>query len=264
MAKQCIFCDGKPVTREHVFGAWLSPLFPRPLGKRMYLDITSPVKGERIKHPRVYPLKLDLKVKRVCRSCNGGWMEKLESSVRDVITTLHNGTKHSITPEEQTLLSSWASKTAVVIQYMDSNPIIPKPRRKWLSIHHTPPPDTSVWIARYEGDGIVGSLTADLFFKTEPKPLRFPDGQAVWFTVGSLVFVVLSIYIKDVVIRPQFPVVLANHLFPIWPQRIKGLRWPSTGLDDALRDMLYGIDWGKVLHFSPIPKRPEPPSRGSG
>jgi len=264
MARRCIFCGGQPVTKEHVFGAWLSPLFPRPSGKRMYLDMATPVKGARIKHPRLYPLRLDLRVKQVCRSCNSGWMASLEDNARDIITTIHSGTKYSITSEEQTLLASWASKTAVIIQYMDSNPVVPEYRRKWLFIHHTPPPDTSVWIARYDGASVAGGLTAELFFQMEPKPLSFPQGQAVWFSIGSLVFVVLSIYIKNVAVRPQFPVSLASHLFPIWPQRIQGLSWPSTGLDDTLRTALYGIDWGEALHFYALSPLPQPPSTEKG
>ena len=259
MPRRCIFCRGKPVTKEHVFGSWLSPLFPRPLGKRMYMDMTTPIEDTRIRHPRLYPLRLDLQVKKVCKSCNGGWMASLEDSVRDIIPAIHNGTKHSITPKEQAVLASWASKTAVVIQYMDPNPIVPEYRRKWLYNHHTPPPDTSVWIARYNGASIASGQTADLFFHTEPKPLSFPQGQAVWFHVGSLIFVVLSIYIKNVAIRPQFPIGLAIHLFPIWPQRVQNLSWPSVGLDNALRAELYYIDWGKVLYFYPLSPSPQPP-----
>ncbi len=265
MVRRCIFCGGKPVTKEHIYGAWLTPLFPRPSGKRMYEDMTSPIGSVRIKHPRRYPLSLDHQVKQVCKSCNGGWMSSLETSVGDIIPTIHRGTKHSITPEEQTLLASWASKTAVAIQYMDSNPIVPKYRRKWMFDYHTPPPDTSVWIARYDGASIAGGQTVDLFFhmKMKPKPLSFPHGQAVCFSVGSLVFAVLSIYIKNVAVRPQFPVNLAKHLFPIWPQRIQNLSWPRTGLDNTLRTALYYIDWGKVLHFYPLSPLPQPPEESS-
>ncbi len=251
MPRRCIFCGGKPVTNEHIFGLWLSSLFPPPPGKKMYVDTNVFVKGQPIKQPRRYPKSIDLQVKQVCRSCNIGWMSKLEEDTIGIISAIHTNAKRSITSEEQQLLASWATKTAVMVQYVNTNPIVPEPRRKWLFKNHTPPPDTLVWIARYDGAGIATVLTEHLFIKDNPGRLNSPHGQAVFFSIGVLFFVVLSLYMefKNIGIRTVFPERLDGHLLRLWPQTSPLLFWPFQGINDSLRTELENLDWGETLRF---------------
>lgn len=248
MPRQCIFCGGKPVTNEHIFGLWLSPLFPTPPGKKMFLDMQTLVNGKPTNRPRRFTRNLDSKVKKVCKQCNIGWMSELENNVIEVISNIIKGQRLSISLEHQELMASWAVKTAVMIQYLNTIPAVPIRRRKWLYTHHTPPPDTAVWIARYDGAGIATALSRSLFFGGNPKNLLTPDAHSIFFSIGCLIFVVLSIY-KNVTVRTEFPVNIAPHLFKIWPPRKSFIYWPIKGFDEPLRQQLFNIDWGNTLVF---------------
>jgi hypothetical protein len=207
--------------------------------------------------PRRYPLSIDLKVKQVCSSCNNGWMSDLENNVLEIISNLHNGRWLLIASEQQNILASWAAKTAVTTQYLNTGPVVPIRTRQWLYTHHTPPPDTAVWITRYDGAGIVTLLSKMLFIRGNPKSSLTPDMQAVFFSIGSLLFIVLSIYrfFEDVSFRTEFPVDIFPHLFKIWPIASPFISWPNEGLDDSLRNQLYNIDWGETLVFRLSPQQ---------
>ncbi|MCP3682534.1 MAG: hypothetical protein GY861_07565 [bacterium] len=255
MTRQCIFCGNKPVTNEHVFGTWLSPLFPAPTAKQMFIDRETFVKGQSTNITRRYPLNIDLQVKQVCSSCNSGWMSNLENEVMAILPEIFNGTKSSITYDEQSILASWATKTAITIQYTDKRPLVPIRRRKWLLNNRTPPPDTSVWIARYDGEGLATVISKDLFVEGNAKSLSHPNGQVVLFSIGSVFFVVLCLYLKNAEYRLEFPTSIEKHLFQIWPSKGQDVNWPLNGLDDSTRVDLYDIKkWDFILRFYLLPK----------
>ena len=194
VARQCIFCGGKPLTSEHVFGAWLTPLFPVPAGKRVFLDAATVTKGQPTTRPRRYPRNIDLKVKQVCKSCNCGWMSDLETDAARVVADVHDGRSLLINSDQQGILASWAAKTAVTTQYLGNCPEVPMRVRQWLYTNHTPPPNTSVWVARYDGPGITTSVSRQLVIGEGQGTSLTPDMQAVSFSIGSLFFIVLSMY----------------------------------------------------------------------
>jgi hypothetical protein len=66
--KHCIFCPNKPDSKEHAWADWVLKRFRRPAGK-IFGNI-----GE----DAVYdPNQKAIKVRCVCRACNGGWMKRL-------------------------------------------------------------------------------------------------------------------------------------------------------------------------------------------
>src|SRR5438105_14988233 len=73
----CIFCgaDAK-LSREHVFPQWLRELFP-DLGEADYLRriVTFSTDEHHVRPGAPF----DVVVRDVCRDCNPGWMEKLQT-----------------------------------------------------------------------------------------------------------------------------------------------------------------------------------------
>lgn len=247
MSRECIFCGASPVTKEHVFGAWLSPLFQPPPGQKIYLDRETTIGNKRIKKRRLTK-SIDIQVRRVCKSCNESWMSNLETNVIEIISNLLRGHWLSISLEQQKMLASWAAKTAIMIQYFDSMPVVPIRRRKWLYTHHDPPRDTAIWIARYDGGGIATAISRSLFISSNPKNVLIPDAHSIFFSIGSVLFIVLSIY-KNVSVRTEFPRNIAPHLFKIWPIGKTFIYWPTQGLNESVRQQLYDVDWSDILWF---------------
>jgi hypothetical protein len=215
----------------------------------MFADYQNYVKGQPpAQSTRRYPLNLDMQVKQVCESCNGGWMSDLEAAVMDVIPLIYDGTKKLITQDEQNILANWAVKTAIMIQYTGPKPFVPPLRRKWVFEYHTPPPDTCIWIARYDGEGIATAVSRKLIIDSNPKIINRPNGQAVFFSIGSLFFVVICLYFKDV--RVELPPPVTEYLFQIFPTKTPHIFWPDTGIDDTIRVNICDVSkWNFILRF---------------
>ncbi|MEE9202824.1 MAG: hypothetical protein V3U31_06500, partial [Dehalococcoidia bacterium] len=194
-----------------------------------------------------------------------GWMTMLEEGAGEIITAVLGGTKHSIASEEQALLASWAAKTAVMIQYLNPKPNVPERRRRWLFTHQNPPPDTGVWLARYDGAFVATSLSKELcIVNNNTETPNCPEGHVVFFNHRSLMFVVLSLYLEDVALRVKFPTRLENHLFQIWPKTTQTLTWPKLGLDDSLRTALISANLGTAFFLHQPPTSPQQSSTEKG
>lgn len=54
-----------------------------------------------------------------CRSCNGGWMSRLEEHVRPVLEPLMLGHESTLTATEQQTLALWSTKTMLAFQSIE-------------------------------------------------------------------------------------------------------------------------------------------------
>jgi hypothetical protein len=77
----CWYCDRPGVSSHHVFAQSFSKLFPGHGTFR--LDCGHPELGRRFP-PRRAP-KLMIKSRKFCRSCNSGWMNRIDQAVRRVV-----------------------------------------------------------------------------------------------------------------------------------------------------------------------------------
>ncbi|MGH2922380.1 MAG: hypothetical protein ACRDKU_09965, partial [Gaiellaceae bacterium] len=62
--------------------------------------------------------KLDMKVRRVCESCNNGWMSELEKAAQPVLLPLIEGKSKKLVPVEQEVVAVWAIKTALMCEFL--------------------------------------------------------------------------------------------------------------------------------------------------
>jgi hypothetical protein len=88
----------------------------------------------------------------VCKSCNETWLSALESAVKPVLVPLIAGRSGEVTFEMRRILSTWAAKTVITAEHIDSsNAVIHQTDRSWLKDNRSPPPGWHVWIATYGG-----------------------------------------------------------------------------------------------------------------
>jgi len=80
--RMCMFCCGKASTREDVWPIWLMKRFP--------VSDTARIDAERRgRNLGNWPTtKPRLRVKWLCRSCNNGWMSRLENEAKPVIESI--------------------------------------------------------------------------------------------------------------------------------------------------------------------------------
>ena len=107
---RCIFCGGWPVTREHIFrSSWKDKFYVSGVEREFVQNRDGRFSA------RTDAAAFELIVKRVCETCNNGWMKKLD---RDVEEWLRNPdvAEPSISPKE---FRRWAIKIAILRSLID-------------------------------------------------------------------------------------------------------------------------------------------------
>ena len=116
MRRTCVFCGAAgPLTKEHVFGDWLSRigLSPEPVTHR-----SGPLNrvGKNLGTGPMFART----VRNVCSSCNNGWMSTLEQIAQQALTPLILGEPGKVAPAQQGAVALWAQKTALVAMLVSS------------------------------------------------------------------------------------------------------------------------------------------------
>ncbi len=153
VAGRCIFCGNTGLTKEHLFADWLTELFPRTAddththGKIITWEPTPKFLGEcRQGHSG------SRKVRKVCSTCNNGWISGIDSKAKEVSLPLIKGSFSSVTPEMQLHLATWFSKIAMVGDAIEPNRGVDLQHdRDWIRANLQPPPLWEVWIGSYLG-----------------------------------------------------------------------------------------------------------------
>ncbi|MGP8163441.1 MAG: hypothetical protein ACLQAN_06650 [Acidimicrobiales bacterium] len=91
-------------------------------------------------------------VSRVCRKCNQGWMNDLETAVRPLLTVLIGGQPCEVDGDVVQNLAVWVAKTCLMAEltYPESA-ATPLEFYRWLFETRTPPPHTRIWAVPIEG-----------------------------------------------------------------------------------------------------------------
>ncbi len=157
--RQCLFCDRTDLTKEHAFPKWARAFIRNEFPKRVHsfdsiafdvLDrrMTSSIhRTNRPGDPRFSGIRA------VCRTCNGGWMSRLQQRVKPMIVGLNHDERYQLSAEDRQTLSRWAAVTATTFEHRHAH--LTCSTKESRSKLRTPDPvsaDWSVWIARYEGD----------------------------------------------------------------------------------------------------------------
>ena len=111
----CLACGitASRESREHVFSRWLLERFGSlnlVMGLARHLS-----NGTNPSVRREYRLD-SFKLKKICESCNNGWMSKLESDAKPLILGLISKELaiEALSDDERCLLARWAGKTAII------------------------------------------------------------------------------------------------------------------------------------------------------
>lgn len=173
---------------------------------------------------------IDLKVRKVCGACNGGWMSEIEVAAMPILRPLIPNVAPAIFTEPSAVtLATWVVKTALTASLVhpdDTNPVSGKYFDE-LFRRRAPLVDSVVWIAAYE----VGR------YPVSSSMMAIPDvnGFRVTGNVGCFAYQVAAgddMAEGGVVLPPDE---LAPYLSQIWPLQpradlaaILAQAWPGT------------------------------------
>jgi hypothetical protein len=102
--RQCIFCDNKADSKEHLWAEWVLKRFSENVG------LYSTIDGVETYHPD----QRAVRVKCVCESCNEVWMKNLEDDVLPTISLLIQDVSLQLDEDQQAVVARWSIKTVWV------------------------------------------------------------------------------------------------------------------------------------------------------
>jgi hypothetical protein len=235
----CVFCGGRPLTKEHVIPQWLYRwLVPPELRSR---PVTEAWHGEPIREMHGF----DVKVRRVCKACNEGWMHDLETAFRSVMAVTITGKAPGVTLPlamdrgVQQVAATWAMKTWLLLDMATNNllPAIDSNGCAHLYRHREPPTNVQIFVARH---GFEKSAVRFLSTRFVLRSGRYTH-LAVLIAFGFLAF-----YIVVPTDPPEgLEVVVSTGSFDraltqIWPYQVSEVRWPpSVVLTNRALDALF-------------------------
>lgn len=191
----CIFCGRRPLTKEHAWPRWLRDRVPATDdGRYPVSDTTKGLLQYERSWASTEPTSATVKV--VCGSgadtsdlvdaCNDGWMSKLESAARPILTPMIDGEAATLSLGEQQILAAWAVKTAMVFEWTHVDTArISAGERRYLRQTGRPPETFTVELAAFYGTWQLNYL------RVMGETVEHPDGTfpaaTFTFVIGSLV-----------------------------------------------------------------------------
>jgi hypothetical protein len=256
---KCIFCERQPpdvkITREHIFGEWLRANFRRDANTtHTYGTIKWPTPLANVHDGVVITKKQPghsgtRKVRAVCEQCNTTWMSnQIEGLVKPILVPMMTSTPMNIDIEKQRILSLWATKIAMVGDYIDSNhSVVFQKDRTYVMNNLTLPPGWHVWVASYNGKIYrelslfqhQGSLELPTVDNSAPAPHNL---ELTTIGIGNLLFLIINSSWER--LWGILENIVGNEgagFYRLWPTLNDKISWPSWTI----------LGGGEVFHYLP-------------
>lgn len=235
--RRCIFCGGRPISKEHIFAEWLHPYLPKMNvvhhHSRAQMILKS-VTREKVRRHSGEPYAGRLKV--VCRTCNNEWMGTLQDDTKPFLLPLVQGKNSVLWLRQQKLIAAWATMFTMVTEFYEDEMIyvaVSQHERTWFMEHKLPPRNWRIWIGHYNrGDwaGLWVHASAPVIGhehvpERTDADIELPNSQSTSFVVGKLYVHVFSSQLSRLVRKQELPDTLMPRLWPtaktpiIWPPR---------------------------------------------
>lgn len=221
----CLFCREYGSSREDVFALWISRLI-RDAGP-FDLAVTHGRSKTGLRKIGVYS-------RAPCRTCNTGWMSRLEQAAAPFLRPAILGQPTEWDADAQKVVATWAFKTALMLDR--SNPVGFKvPAQHFAHLYdHAEPPGGSVQIAVGAYRPTPGERPLGATAGISAGPTSHRDSYRIAFSVGQLVFEINGyagrgispVAVQTFVQTPDMIVPMWNSYPPVWPRLSMTFRWP--------------------------------------
>jgi hypothetical protein len=239
VTRNCIFCSGTPVTREHVFPQWKGAALardPRGLPKPYKFERWS-IEGDgppsnRCAWSSAGPL--DFVTKCVCSACNNGWMSQVEDQVKPIVIPLIEGRRQTFDSAMQAKLGLWATMKTMLAAYAQRDVlVVPEFWRSSVFEDRKPPEGWIVLATSYRGrrPALFAVHRLKLYNRESEEPSLDNQGMMLTVAIGYLAMKVIGVH------RPG----ITNstpELVQLWPASSHAVSWPPPIplTDDEVED----------------------------
>jgi hypothetical protein len=232
------------MSREHVLPRWLRDAVE--VGDQPGTHILG-IDQERVREWQALPFTTQSR--RVCLSCNTGWMARLEDDTRPILGPLIGGPIDTVlSVDQQAVATSWALKTAMCVQLISPREWWPIPQRHFAQLYESrdgrlPLPGFYAWLGRYRASRPqTRHLIQPLQIDAETKGLAHPpDAYAASFAVGEMAIQVVGRFSPTTDLTLNMGTAWSRSTVKIWPTT-GGAYWPPPeAIDEAV--------WGDFAQF---------------
>lgn len=221
----CVYCGRFDVTKQHVWPDWLVSVLPRDesSNSQQLIDISSPTAGLTVIRPQVVIRRGDpgaRKIRNVCGQCNSGWMSRLESAAKPLLTELILGRQVTLDTNAQCALAAWVTMFCITAEYTDRDHRgIPAADRAALMTSSRPPESWRIFIGRYRGTEWARRYAhcGFIFQRNNGANALCGAAQCSTFVVGELAVYACSASIPDADIARYLAPADDVALKQIWP-----------------------------------------------
>lgn len=236
-ARGCIFCGGKPLSKEHVIAQWIGGVLhsmewsdhtPAPpeaeWGTRYRFGDGAATRERRHRAPGNRPT---VEVNCVCIPCNTGWMSALEGQASPFLEPMIRGTHIRMDDAAQLLIATWAVKTVFVLEFMRRELIVATAHDRYvLMTEHRPPTTFRVRLAAV-ADPAVQPLRLQTYVATTHPPDGPSDILCSTVLIGHLAVQVWGGHGAGTVDLKASGTVIGDAVM-IWPPVAIGAPWPPS------------------------------------
>jgi len=152
VAATCIFCGSNDMSKEHIWSDWLKSILPELAAQTdsfHFGSVFNAKTGVTHRTERTVPTTiLETQVKRVCRTCNSGWMNDIELAAAAKLELMILGKPTTLSPDDQQNVATWIALKVLMNEFT-----YPQIRALTQQDHHdfhssrSPLPNTTIWIS---------------------------------------------------------------------------------------------------------------------
>jgi hypothetical protein len=178
------------------------------------------------------------KLKGVCKSCNTGWMSKIEKLAAAAMHDAILGQAHSFSEDEQATIATWMVLKALCFDLHGPESFLQRSECRAFHDNPGPPASFQMWIGKYDDDPYFRRLIRVMTPIHNRDPLGpFPadSKHAQLLTLVAYKFVMQSVYVAAEVANE--PLRYQRAEFPVFAKSI----WPVTG----------PVDWPPFMSLTP-------------
>jgi hypothetical protein len=214
---RCWFCDTEGVSDEHIFARSFAKLFP-PGGR-----LINGYEGPDGRRSEIRAKTFTYKTRRFCESCNNGWMNEADDTVRPLLAAFAADTPLELSPESQRDLALWTVKTLFGFLSRATEGYRFADSSLYRELYETrlPPSGTQLWVGANNHGDIGWSGSHSLTFEALPEQTK-GFGGTISFGHGVLHLIYHGR--PDHRLRLRYDAYRA--LRQIWPSQPEAVSWP--------------------------------------
>jgi len=227
---ECALCGatGVKLTKEHIYGDWMSQVLPAELRLRTYRVRT----GDSDWRASIQREKgSQTQLRDLCGTCNNVWGSQLEEDVQPIATPMILGRSTSLTRRQAQRLATWVAKIAVLRPYLDppEHHVIPAEQRRHVRFMNEPPPHSQIWVGSLSRDSDLGRIGRQRTYQLWVPDVVHPDrvgkqanGHTTTLCFNRVVFMMIGC--TEELMPLRLPL---TDVFKLWPNP-SAIDWSPT------------------------------------